>query len=201
VSAAEALQARDANLDGIVDGYYDPTQDLTFAADANLAAALGWPADSPTHSGALDWQTAMGFPSALDLFGTTGWRTPKALRFEPVGDDGAVYEWWPVESELSNLPTLAPFRNLQASYWLDGLVSCCGWNEGFATYFGTYLHRDGYTKEFGASMHVWAVHDGDVFGVQQGARMAAVAEIPEPSTYALILAGLALVWLRRPTPR
>src|SRR5687767_12133126 len=34
-------QARDINLDGVVDAYYDPAADLTWTADANLPETLG----------------------------------------------------------------------------------------------------------------------------------------------------------------
>lgn len=191
--AAEVqLQARDINRDGAVDAYYDPNQNLSFAADANLAGTLG-DSDNPGTPGTFMRPSAEVWAESLNLYGITGWRLPRMLTFEASinPDDGTITQWDPTSSEIGNLPTLAPFVNRLGPYWSETYVpACMCWNEGFNTYISPGSSRPhGFTKEGSLLMYVWAVHDGDVGELQP-------TPIPEPSTYLLLAGGLAALALR-----
>jgi hypothetical protein len=90
-------------------------------------------------------------------------------------------------------PTLTntgPFDNLQAfGYWFSQDYAINPWTGQAATDEGwCYSFHAGRQDNLvqSAELHAWAVHDGDV-GV--------VAAVPEPQTYALILAGLGVMGL------
>ena len=175
--AHAALEARDINHDGNIDAYYDSAQNITVTADANLPATLGIFTD-PSVPGGLSWQGAMDWAAGLDLLGVGGWRLPKVLSFECLPD---VNYCFPTSSELSALPGFGPFVNVSpnAPYWLATLYS----DDININHAGVFIFPDGHdhTDELSLLLNAWAVHDGDV------------AAVPEPSTWAALLGGLALL--------
>lgn len=195
--AAGNLQPRDINGDGIVDAYYDPAQNITFTADANLPAAFGLDDAFFGHApGNLSHAHAEAWPLTLDLYGVTGWRLAKALTFNCTPNEDPT-EPLPVfcrvaTSELSLLPTFSVFRNVQDGYWIDGLLPPSSTNFGrlllFAPGHGHNSDSQGDIPE-GA----WAVHDGDI--------AALATPVPEPETWALMLLGLMAFRLGGPGQR
>lgn len=199
-SASAQLQARDINGDGAVDAYYDVQQDISWLADANHYATLGLPPVNDYFTGlpvvtpgSMNQWHAQAFVDGLVVHGLDGWRLP--ARFVPIGSDsfycgpsscyGRVD--WP--SELSVLAeqlagTSGPFSNVQDGWYFTatspltepsnifGLVNVLSGDRSFYDAIEAY----GFA---------WAVHDGDV---------GSVTPVPEPSTYALMLVGLAGVW-------
>lgn len=183
-SAHAALQARDINLDGVVDAYFDPSWNITYLADANIAGTMGI-TDPPGELGQMYYGNAVSFGQSLDVFGVIGWRLPvTAISPEcQYGLDTSNYAWCvgpaPIESELSRLVgQVHLFRNLRGMYFADA-----GPFPLFEDIGGT-MQR--FTNESNAfPFYAMYVRDGDV------------TAIPEPSTYALMFGGLVALILQR----
>ena len=194
--ATGGLEPRDLNGDGIVDAYYDPAQNLSFTADADLPATQGRFED-PAQPGQLDRASALSWAAALDLYGVTGWRLPRVTAFDCQIDSGTGQPYYcaPTASELSLLPSFADFRNLGDFYWLASLVPQYGAviDGGHYTTFnvagvgGPPGFGNDTTDEGSLLLRAWAVRDGDL-----------ADPVPEPQTWALLLGGLAaLGWRAR----
>ena len=200
-SANAALQGRnlDANA-ATFEAYYDTTLNITWLADADIAKTRG-----EANEGRKNWGDAQAYAAALDVFGVTGWRLPKVtprdgsaaynLAFKNDGSSDIGYAvagtGWGTTSELGHLyyvtlanpafslTNTAPFSQLAANdYWTSSLPVRIA-TTGFSFNSGIGLQN---TASLGFTYKMWAVRDGDI-GVS--------APIPEPQTYALMLAGLA----------
>ncbi|WP_292450681.1 PEP-CTERM sorting domain-containing protein [Methylibium sp.] len=196
---------------------YDSSQNITWLQDGNYAATSGyvateWYGDSypygdsnPLPPGYMSFWTQVQWADSLTVGGYTDWRTPRALL--SVKDGSIEMFSTPGSTEMHNLfiqlgspavdqTTAGPFFNIQPTYVLSGVID------------GDYQSSDKFEDgEFYSSVYAnwgelgdqdfqiayvgaWAVRDGDV-----------MAAIPEPSTYALMLAGLGLVgWAARKRP-
>lgn len=180
------LQSRDINGDGTVDAFYDTTLDMTWLADANVAGRMSW-------SEAVSWTTS------LNVHGVTGWQLPSTpipgwgrCNYSTGGSDCGIR---PVTTSpmahmfyvtLGNegysntgLTNTGSFNNLQnLAYWSSTPTPDPGLAWDF--YFGggslNYVRTD-------YRIFAWATLQGDV----------PAQPIPEPGTYALMLAGLAAV--------
>lgn len=203
IAHGQALSGRDLNGDGTADAYYDTAQNITWLADANVYATLGGPLEQdpfrygipgdPLPAGNIRLSTAFSWIDTLVVGATDGWRLPQ--RLIPEDDQAAVCpprspcgqrSPWPTElsflSGLLQAGGLELFSNVQ-----NGLYMTRNSEPGMMfTELRNPLAGPGggiITDETSfVAGYVWAVHSGDV-GV-------AVAPIPEPSTYALILTGL-----------
>jgi hypothetical protein len=191
------LQARDLDNDGVVDAYYDTALNISWLAHGNAYQD----ASEDTHAGRMDWAGANAWAAALDVAGVTGWRLPELLS---VHGEGFLPD--PNSSELAHmfyvtlgnqgaandqaspgLSNTAYFEGLYANpYWLANAQED-SWAWGFSLWFG---YQGGYPDSYG--QRAWAVHDGDV-----GSLTAVTAPVPEPETYALMLAGLGAVGIVR----
>lgn len=199
------LQPRDLNADGTPDAWYDSSRDLTWAADADPL-------------GATDWATASAWITSLNLHGVTGWRTPtmtaaaggfpicdNGYSFDGSGDCG--YNVDPGRSELAHmyqvvlgnkpyydttgagpqpgwgLTNTGPFVNLSTGDYPTSLTSFSQVyvGEEFVWLFQAYWGYQDQGAVLDTNYHAWAVRDGDVTAV------------PEPSAWALMLAGGAVV--------
>lgn len=201
---AQTFQGRDLNGDGTADAYFHVEQNITWMGDANYYATLGGAPDEPYWSnpsqpaylpaGQLRLPTALSFVESLSIAGVDGWRLP--ARLVPAGDPTgsnpfcsatacAPDRLWPSELSvmLSSTTGTGPFTNVMNGDWgyltfsqgvnyAQLLNPVTGWT------FGT----DETSLVWG---YVWAVHDGDIANVS-----ATVTPVPEPSTYALMFAGL-----------
>lgn len=200
-SANAQFEARDLNGDGTADAYYDTQQNLSWLADANLWATLGNPVGTdgwgqPMQPGQMSFVDAVNWVAGLSIHGVSDWRLPD--RLVPAGDESSPYcnatacsSWHPTApSELSFLATAlggtsGPFQNVQNGHYMTSFSYDTGGGGGSAVLEmnhvlgGTRFLTDETSFAFG---YVWAVRGGDV---------AQVTPVPEPSTYALMLAGLA----------
>lgn len=200
------LQARDLNADGVVDAYYDSSRGLSWLADADPI-------------GANDWQTTQSWVAALNVHGVGGWRLPTLqaavggvldcpdYSYDGSGDCG--YNVDPARSELAHMfqvvlgntpevdtsgqpvPTgwgltnTGPFAKLRAGDYPTAETWIWNSPQGPELYVWLFQTHYGYQDRGVAgdpTHHAWAVHDGDV-----------ALAVPEPGTWALWLAGLALV--------
>lgn len=203
---------------GTFEAYYDTVLDITWLADANYAKTSGYDADGRMNwSQATSWAESLSFYNPATQQTLANWRLPI---FGPVNGvsfdythttDGSTDAGFNITSPNSELaymfhvnlgnssyytPTgelsgcnsssgsyclsnVGPFSNLQPDKYWYGMEYAPTPDTG-AWYFGMmggFQYPDG--KSYPA--YAWAVSTGDV------------AAVPEPQTYALMLAGLALV--------
>lgn len=209
--AHAALQGRDLNgsLDSF-EAYYDTVLDITWLANANYAGAM------------MNWGTAKSWAAQLNINGYDDWRLPSvrpvngvSYTFNTVSYNGTTDLGWGNTSPQSEMAYMyyvnlgnppgyspagsngcfvfpnyclnnsGPFINIQrSSYWTNTDPSILPGSIG-----GIFFRMaDGgqYSDLLATPGYAWAVSNGDV-GV------AAVAVVPEPEVYALMLAGLGLV--------
>ncbi|WMJ09847.1 PEP-CTERM sorting domain-containing protein [Nitrosomonas sp. sh817] len=176
------VSTANATLESRLDGkaYYDTELNITWAANANMHGAGNW-----------NYQNA--WASNLIIDGVSGWRLPSV---DVNGDNiivncsgGGVagcsdnemgYLYW--EEGISG-STPGPFSNIPPinAYW-------SGTEYSTIPYFAWYFHFNVGATLFDGKIDLllaWPVHDGDVN----------VSAIPEPSTYAMLLAGLGVLGL------
>lgn len=170
---------------------YDDVFDITWLADANYAQTSNYDSD-----GVMDFDEANTWAAGLSYGGYDDWRLPTALNQDGSGPC-AGYNCSSSEmghmfynnlgatagnSILSgtNTANLALFTHLQSHYYWFGTVWASYPDLGAWAFFSFRGSQSPSTQinEF----YAWAVHPGDV-----------AAAIPEPETYAMLLAGLGLL--------
>lgn len=207
------LQARDLDNDGAVDAYYDTTLNISWLANANVIgqvdfnSAATW-ANGLNVAGVSGWH----LPTiSIDSCGTTGsgpvfWNGGGICGYNPQANTSDMAHMYlttlgnPSYSgfvdSYGNGPGLSapllensgPFSNLVPfGYWFALDYAVDPWsgvaNTSEAWRFSFYAGRQDHLAQ-SEGLYAWAVHDGDV-GV--------IAAVPEPETYALMLAGMALM--------
>lgn len=202
------LQARDIDHDGLVDAYYDSVAKVTWLADANLIQTSHYtPGDplNPQPNGEASWFTADVWSSSLNVGGVTGWRLPSLVNQNVCDVLGAHGSCQPgvqegsselenlIETTLGNtngLTNTGPFQNLQAGFYWIG-TQTTAWPGSSVPYwvYNTISgnHSADHSQDFGTYAFVWALHDGDI-------GTAITPAVPEPSTYAMLVCGLALTY-------
>ena len=208
------LQARDLDSDGTTDAYYDTTLNLSWLADANVigqvdfSAATAW-ATGLDVAGVTGWHLPTIHIDSCGSggFGPTFWNGGGICGYNVqanTSDMAHMYMTTLANSSYSgftdsygNGPGLAaplldntgPFSNLQAyGYWFSLDHAVDPWtgmaNTSEAWRYSFYAGRQDNLAN-SAALYAWAVHDGDVGQI--------TAAVPEPETYALMLAGLAMM--------
>ncbi len=179
--AQAALQDRDLNGDAVVDAFYDTDLNITWLRDANV-------------NGLMNWDAAVSWAGTYSFGGYTDWRLPTSDTC--TGHHCTSSEMghlWYIELGNSPGPMTNPgkFQNLQkpttdpnyywsGTEWAPNPLNAWNFTFGGGGQYGNYKGNLGYAL---------AVRPGDV------------AAVPEPQTYALFLAGLALVGAVAPRRR
>lgn len=192
-TAQAALQGRDLN--GSIDSfeaYYDADLDITWLADANFGSgAMTW-------IDANNWAANLSITDDVNNITYDSWRLPETLPFDASCSDTS-YEYGCTGSEMGHLFYLefggmagssprytdnANFRlfdNIRDVYWsATWKYPSNAWVFDMETGWQAALSIGLST---GNKFNAWAVSDGDV----------GIAAVPEPETYAMMLAGLGLV--------
>jgi PEP-CTERM motif len=207
------LQGRD--LDGNAangfEAYYDTTLGISWLADANYAATIGWVSPSvKVGGGYMTWDEGMAFVKDNPIYGIAGWRAPTLTDLGNPGCEGHAksgtdcgYNVVPSSSEIVHLysvtlgnrsgvdPAGTPYP--AGTYGLINSgpfknIQTLGYGLGtpYAADAGKiWVFNPGSgiqtTLKRTSVGYGWPVHDGDV-----GLLMA----VPEPSSAALLLLGL-----------
>lgn len=168
--AQAALQDRDLDGNGVTDAFYDTDLDIIWLRNANAG-------------GPMKWGAAASWAESYALGGYTDWRLPTN---KPCGGYNCTasemgHLWY---GELGNkagaLTNTGDFQNVQYYFYWSGTE----FDSGNAWYFYMADGDQSVTPKDSSSFYAMAVHPGDV-----------AAAIPEPETYALMLAGLVAVGL------
>ncbi|MDO8291095.1 MAG: PEP-CTERM sorting domain-containing protein [Parvibaculum sp.] len=189
---------------------YDDVLNITWLGDANYAKTSGYnyqPRSGYAFDGRMPWDIAKGWVGTLSFYDSvrnvtyTDWRLPTASNQNPCSG------YFCTSSEMghmfynnfggtgghdfntgTNTANIALFTNVQFAYW-------SGTTDAFYTTSYAWMFRNfGYQSlsHQDGELFAWAVRPGDVASV--------AAPIPEPETYALMLAGfgfLGVMALRR----
>lgn len=173
-TAQAALQDRDLDGNGQVDAFYDTDLDITWLRDANVN---GW----------RDWNTAVAWAASFSFAGYDDWRLPTSDTCAGYNCTGSkMGHLWYVElgNTAGYLTKTGNFQNLlPGTYWsgtgdTSWPIPISAW--AFEVDFGRQISAG---KSNGS--YAMAVRPGDV------------AAVPEPGTYALMLAGLSALALAR----
>jgi len=186
-------------------GVYDSDLNITWMQNANLAATNTFGVSGITSDGRMIWDTAqnwIGAMNAANYLGYNDWRLATTLQPDLSCDTqsgGNSYGYNCTGSEMGHLfynelggtanssilssgdPDLSLFQNIQSSFYWSTEAP----NTDVAWYFST---DDGFQSSFPkhlAGMYAWAVRDED--------SPVVISPVPEPETYAMLLAGLGLL--------
>jgi len=202
--AQAALQGRD--MDGNLatyEAYYDTNLNITWLADANLAATNTFGVGNIYPTGGMSGDTAQNWIGAMNsanYFGYNDWRLPVTPQYDPTCSSqsgGDSYGVGCTGSEMGHLfytelggvagssitlthnANYSLFQNVAADYYWSG----SGYPPNNAYHKWAFVMSSGYQYWYlsNIELSVWAVRDGDV------------AAIPEADTWAMFLAGLGLV--------
>jgi hypothetical protein len=165
-AAQAALQDRDLNGDAVVDAFYDTDLDITWLRNANV-------------NGQMNWDSAVAWADGFSFAGYDDWRLPASDECSGFNCTGSeMGHLWYIElgNVAHSLTNTGNFQNLQASYYWSGTenTSVAAWNFGVINGAQQAINKV-------VVSYAMAVRPGDV------------PVVPEPQTYALMLAGLGLL--------
>ena len=166
---------------------YDSAQNITWAADANLAQTLGNSGD-----GKMTWGEAVAWTDNLVFGGDSGWRLPTTLStvegLNPAGSEmGHLFD-----TSLAGAANNVHFSNIQDSNYWSGTQSVS--NNADAWSF-TIKTGNQVTSAKTSRFYAWAVHIGDV---RNHIGDATIPPVPVPAAIWLFGSGLiALLGVKR----
>lgn len=147
---------------------------IAWLADANNSKTSGY-----NTNGIMTWNTANNWANQLNVGGHSDWRLPTTSEFAHLFSDElegvkdhSIYD-------THNNATFALFSNIQASNWSNAVSYWTATPTGDSDVHSTFSFTSG--RDFTDNKDI-------------GHYAMAVA-VPEPETYAMLLAGLGLVSL------
>ena len=160
------LQPRDLDGNGVTDAYYDTALDVTWLADADFKATLGW--DDSQADGGWPEEQFVDYLAGFGHLGVTSWRLPaidnpnqgasngelEHMYLETLGNTVGTYP-------VSGLTNTGPFVNLQPTQYLYGTNPVNIGGLGGDIYADTYGMGYETNTSAGAGL-AWVVADGDV---------------------------------------
>lgn len=185
------LQARDLDGDGTTDAFYDTSLNITWLATADVM-------------GSMNWNQANSWAEDLTVGSFSNWRLPSTLDPDPTAQSHGSYvtlenatgsemghlfyvtlgDVGPSTDPLNvGLINSGPFQNFipnSGGYWSSTEYAP---DDSFAWYFHFDSGFQAYSTKL-SGHYAFAVRDGDV---------ANISAVPEPQTYAMMLAGLGLM--------
>lgn len=181
------LQARDLDGNGQTDAFYDQTLNLTWLRQTlvggplSLVAARSWASDWASgldFGGYADWRR----PTTVDTLGASSEMT--RLLYTTLGNKAFCDTIGDCPQTGWALSNTGDFQNLQSVVESTGTTTAdvCAGAGGALMQLVCFGAQDVYLRR--EVLYALAVRDGDVPAV-----------IPEPGTYALMLAGLGLLGL------
>ena len=164
----------ESRLGGLV--VYDTDLNITWLANARAAAGSGFDDGFSTTDGRLTWDNANAWIASLSIDNVIGWRLPEVNEMEHLFHVEGI-------SAFSQGPfTLGPMPpNPHDSSWQWWSRTEFDPDTVYDFDFFGGVTGLAFTHLFSNNGDAWAVHDGDV------------TAIPEPETYAMLLAGLGLL--------
>ncbi len=170
------LLARDLNGDGTADAFYDADLGITWLRNADA-------------NGRMNWDSAVKWADGLTIGGWTGWRLPTSntcRRWDCIGSEMGHLFYVTLGNSGYLMTNTGDFINMQPwDYWSGteyGPDPSGAWKFSFSN------GHQGWNYKISSVEFAMAVHPGDI-----GVPIA----VPEPEAYALLLAGLAGLSLRR----
>jgi hypothetical protein len=172
---------------------YDDTLNLTWLSDANYAKTSGYSANGlMTWDESVAWAAQLSFHDSVRNVDHSNWRLPNAVaqNFFTTGSELAH-----LRADLGGAPTvnlyatatptlLALFSNITPGLYWPGNQYSPG-SLASLDFVAGQGSQEGYNTGPNATRHyAWAVSEGNI-----------AAAVPEPDTYVLLLAGLAVIGL------
>jgi hypothetical protein len=187
----------------------DTDLNITWLANANLAATNTFGVSGISSFGTMDWYTAqtwIGAMNTANYLGYNDWRLPTTLNPDAscgYQTSGVSWGYNCTGSEMGHLfynelggvasssittthnANYNLFSNLQAGLYWSGTVAIPDDQRGHGAFlFSTYFGYQDSASKYGYSLYALAVRPGQV------------SAVPEAQTYALMLAGLGLIGWR-----
>lgn len=177
-AAQAALEGRDLDGNSVIDAYYDTDLNITWLRNANV-------------NGATTWSAAVTWAANYSFGGYSDWRLPTSDTCNGYNCTGSeMGHLWYVEqgNGAGSAPNFGSFQNVQGNfsgsgYW-SGTVNPGNPTDALFFYENTGLQSSG---DHANRFYSMAVRDGDIASIPSA--------VPEPETYALMLAGLAVMRL------
>lgn len=186
---------------------YDDDLNITWMADANLAATNNFGVTSIQSGGGMGWnQSWIGAMNAANYLGFNNWRLPTVSQTNAVCtyDGQGTYRYSctgnETGSELGHLfykelggvvgvdlgevhnANYGLFKNIQLQYWTGTEYNSLAANGSYWYAWDFNFHTGEHGANFkGNGDSAWAVIDGDV------------AAVPEPKIYAMMVVGMVMI--------
>ena len=200
------LQARDLDGNGATDAFYDTTLNITWLRNADVNGQMDWhaantwaagysfggysdwrlPTMVDTGSSGCNWSVTGGTDCGSNVQTTSGstvYNEVASLWYDALGNKNYFAPGTGINPQPGwGLTNTGDFLNMQSALYWQGLLYAPHPREGW--YFNTMDGSQKFEHDV-YRFYAMAVRPGDVLA----------ATVPEPATYAMMLAGLGLMGL------
>lgn len=152
---------------------YDDVLDLTWLANANLAASNTFSVSNIGIDGEMTWVTADSWITAMNnesYLGFNGWRLPTTLSLVPGESEmGNLFYnegvTGPFIDGVTNIANQQLFSNIQSDYYWSGTEYTPDTSKAWRFSFADGDQDAQLKSSIVFKHHAWAVHDGDIGAV------------------------------------